>query len=87
VPEKGGASTRAGLIFKRGFHERLKAARVATGMDEEAIAIRLQVSRQKYISYETQSLPPHHLIPELCEILRVTIDELFGIGVATRGTS
>jgi hypothetical protein len=71
--------TRTGLRFKRMFHERMRAARVAIQLDEAAIAQKLCLPTDVYVKFESISLPPHHLIPELCEILHITVNDLFGV--------
>ncbi len=71
--------TRTGLRFKRMFHERMRAARVAIKLDQAAIAQMLCLPTDVYVKFESTSLPPHHLIPELCEVLHITVNDLFGV--------
>ena len=63
---------------KRGLHERLRSARIAQGMDEADVATKVGVTPLKYKSYEEHIWPPHHLIPRLCEVLRICAGELYG---------
>lgn len=57
--------------FKQSFIERVKAARIATGMKQWQIAESLGMAQDKYKQYESRSLLPHHLIGRFCIVTRV----------------
>jgi DNA-binding transcriptional regulator YiaG len=57
--------------FKQSFIERVKAARVATGMKQWQVADALNIPQDKYKQYEVRSLLPNYLIGRFCIICRV----------------
>jgi hypothetical protein len=57
--------------FKQSFIDRVKAARIATGMKQWQIAESLGMAQDKYKQYESRSLLPHHLIGRFCIVTRV----------------
>jgi hypothetical protein len=62
--------------YKDAFIERVKAARIATGMKQWQIAEALGMPQDKYKQYESRSLIPHHLMGRFCIICRVEPDWL-----------
>ena len=62
--------------FKQDFIDRVKAARIATGMKQWQIAESLGMPQDKYKQYEGRSLLPHHLIGRFCIITRIEPDWL-----------
>ena len=56
--------------YKQAFIERVKTARIATGMKQWEIAEALGMPQDKYKQYETRSLLPHHLISRFCILTR-----------------
>lgn len=67
--------------FKQAFTERVKAARVATGLKQWQVAELLGTPQDKYKQYEGRSLLPHALVGRFCTICRVNPEWLFtGIG-------
>jgi DNA-binding transcriptional regulator YiaG len=63
--------------FKQTFTERVKAARVATGLKQWQVAELLSIPQDKYKQYEGRSLLPHALIGRFCLICRVNPAWLF----------
>ena len=57
--------------YKQAFIERVKSARIATGMKQWQIADALDMPQDKYKQYESRSLLPHHLIGRFCIVTRV----------------
>lgn len=57
--------------FKQAFTDRVKAARIATGMKQWQVADSLGIPQDKYKQYEGRSLLPHYLIGRFCIICRV----------------
>ena len=57
--------------FKQEFIDRVRAARIATGMKQWQVAEALSIPQDKYKQYEVQSLLPHYLIGRFCIICRV----------------
>jgi ribosome-binding protein aMBF1 (putative translation factor) len=57
--------------FKQAFTDRVKTARIATGMKQWQIAELLQIPQDKYKQYEGRSYLPHHLIGRFCIVCRV----------------
>lgn len=57
--------------YKQAFTERVRTARIATGMKQWQIADALGMSQDRYKQYEGRSLLPHHLIGRFCIITRV----------------
>lgn len=66
--------------FKVIFCQRVKSARTMTGQSQVEVAAQLGISADTYSKYERRSLPPHYLIPRLCDVLEVEADFLFGSG-------
>lgn len=67
--------------FKQAFTERVKAARVATGLKQWQVADLLGIPQDKYKQYEGRSLLPHALVGRFCTICRVNPEWLFtGMG-------
>lgn len=64
--------------FKKGFCQRLKAARIHAGFEQEDIAKALNVLPNTYSKYEKRTLMPHHLIPSACELLGIEMGYLYG---------
>ena len=78
VHPKSPSNSQRARAFNRGFCGRLRAARLATGLDENVVASRLSLTTEKYQSFESSVLPPHFLIADLCNVLQVSADVLFG---------
>jgi hypothetical protein len=57
--------------FKQSFTERVKVARVATGLKQWQVAELLGIPQDKYKQYEGRSLLPHYLIGRFCIVTRV----------------
>jgi DNA-binding transcriptional regulator YiaG len=57
--------------FKQLFTERVKAARVATGLKQWQVAELLGIPQDKYKQYEGRSYLPHHLVGRFCIVCRV----------------
>jgi hypothetical protein len=57
--------------FKQLFTERVKAARVATGMKQWQVAELLGIPQDKYKQYEGRSYLPHHLVGRFCILCHV----------------
>jgi len=68
---------RAKRRFNRQFRERIKAARLAAGYDQESLGKRLGLRPEEYKQYESTRLLPHHLLPRLCRVLNVDLARLF----------
>jgi DNA-binding transcriptional regulator YiaG len=67
--------------FKQSFTERVKAARIATGLKQWQVADLLGIPQDKYKQYEGRSLLPHALVGRFCTICRVNPEWLFtGVG-------
>jgi len=61
------------------FSENLKKLRVASGMSQEQLALRLNVVRQTVSKWEKGlSVPDADLLVRLAEIFEVSVDELLG---------
>jgi transcriptional regulator with XRE-family HTH domain len=65
------ADSETEVQYKQAFIERVKAARIATGMKQWQIADALGMPQDKYKQYESRSLLPHHLIGRFCIVTRV----------------
>lgn len=63
--------------FKQAFTERVKSARVATGLKQWQVAELLGIPQDKYKQYEGRSLLPHALIGRFCTICRINPEWLF----------
>ena len=57
--------------YKQEFIDRVRSARIATGMKQWQIAEALAMPQDKYKQYESRSLLPHHLIGRFCILTRV----------------
>lgn len=57
--------------FKQLFTERVKTARVATGLKQWQVAELLGIPQDKYKQYEGRSLLPHYLVGRFCIVCRV----------------
>ncbi len=57
--------------YKQEFIQRIKAARVATGMKQWQVADALGVPQDYYKHWERSRLMPHHLIGRFCIVTRV----------------
>ena len=57
--------------FKQAFTERVKAARIATGLKQWQVAELLSIPQDKYKQYEGRSYLPHHLVGRFCIICRI----------------
>jgi len=57
--------------YKQAFIDRVKAARIATGMKQWQLAESLGMPQDKYKQYEGRSLLPHHLIGRFCLVTRI----------------
>lgn len=64
--------------FKKGFCQRLAAARTMAGLEQADIAKALGITPNTYSKYESRTLMPHHLIPVACEILEIEMPYLYG---------
>ena len=65
-------------LFRNHFAQTLKSARKAAGITQEQLAARLGVDRSLIAKYEWAStLPNTANIPEICELLNLTAEELF----------
>ena len=70
---------RRGLPGRSAFGDRLRALRLARGMNMPALARALGVSKSSVGNWETGvSAPAHALIPKLCALLEVTPNALYG---------
>lgn len=78
VLPKAPSNSQRGRAFNPGFYERLRAARLAAGLDEQTVASRLGLTKENYQRFESRALPPHFLIPNLCNVLQISADVLFG---------
>lgn len=59
------------------FAENLKNARKTSGMTQEQLAEKLHIDRSSVAKYESgTSLPSIKSLPEICEILNITVQEL-----------
>ena len=57
----------------------LKFVRIGMGVDEKEIADRINITKDKYISIENNSIEPRlHDMIKISNVLGATIDELFG---------
>jgi DNA-binding XRE family transcriptional regulator len=65
--------------FKREFCERLQAARKLARKEQADVAKALGIPPNTYSKYESRSLPPHHLVPLICEYLGVSLEQLYGV--------
>ena len=63
-------------LYKAAFTERVKAARIATGMKQWQIAEAIGVPQDHYKHWEKSRLMPHHLIRRFCLVCRVDPDWL-----------
>lgn len=64
--------------FREQFCERLRAARIAAGYDDQsAFARLLGIAPNTYSKYETRSYMPNHLIPRACTLLGIEIAFLY----------
>lgn len=63
--------------FKKEFCLRLKSIRVMRGLNQADLALKIGVPPNTYGKYERRSLPPHYLIPSICEVLGVSPAELY----------
>ena len=67
--------------FKQLFTDRVRTARVATGLKQWQVAELLGIPQDKYKQYEGRSLLPHALVGRFCTICRINPEWLFtGIG-------
>lgn len=66
--------------FKVMFCQRVKSARTMTGQSQAEVAAELGISADTYSKYERRSLPPHYLIPRLCDVLDIDESFLFSGG-------
>lgn len=57
--------------YDQQFIERVKSARIATGMKQWQIADAIGVPQDHYKHWETTRLMPHHLIGRFCIVCRV----------------
>jgi DNA-binding transcriptional regulator YiaG len=57
--------------FKEAFTERVKVARVATGMKQWQVAELLGIPQDKYKQYEGRSLLPHYLVGRFCILCHI----------------
>lgn len=68
-------------IMKETFGERFKALRRAKGLTQEAVAVKLNISGQAVSKWENDlSAPDISILPELADLLGVTVDQLLGRG-------
>jgi len=59
------------------FAEKLKAARLRSGVSQERLAAQFGVTKRTIINYENgQTLPPVNLLPKIAKFFGVTIGEL-----------
>jgi len=64
--------------------DRLKAARIKAGINQNKMARKLNLSNSTYSNYENgYSEPPMEIILEFCNIIEMPIDQLFGFHVAS----
>lgn len=54
--------------YREAFIRRLRVIREAADYTQEEFAAKLGISQGRYKQYETRSLPPLHLVPEICRI-------------------
>lgn len=67
--------------FKQSFTQRVKTARIATGLKQWQVADLLGIPQDKYKQYEGRSLLPHALVGRFCTICRINPEWLFtGMG-------
>lgn len=76
--KRTGPTTQEVVRIKRGLQEQLRAARVSLGLEEVEVARELGITLEKYKAFESHAWPPHHLIPRLCQILKICAGELYG---------
>lgn len=57
--------------FKRLFTERVRDARIATGLKQWQVAELLGIPQDKYKQYEGRSYLPHHLVGRFCIVCRI----------------
>lgn len=57
--------------YKQEFIQRVKSARIATGMKQWQVAELLNIPQDKYKHYEVGRLVPHYLIGRFCVVCRV----------------
>ncbi len=57
--------------------DRLKNRRIALGLKPEAIALRLDMSKERYIDYENgRAKPPIQRVLDLCSVLKCAPEDL-----------
>ena len=62
--------------------KKMKNLRVASGMSQKDIAAKLDLSVPSYSNYENgYSEPPMEILQKFCEILNVSVSDLFGFNV------
>lgn len=62
--------------------KKMKNLRVASGMSQKDMAAKLDLSVPSYSNYENgYSEPPMEILQKFCEILNVSVSELFGFNV------
>lgn len=54
--------------WRQEFIERVKAARIVSGMKPVEVAAALRVSLDTYVRWESRALLPHHLLMPFCRI-------------------
>lgn len=67
------------------FTNRLKQARMRSGISQKSLAEQLHISQQAYAKYETGASSPNpEMLGRIASILNVSTDELIGIGSIRR---
>ncbi len=67
------------------FTNKLKNARMRSGLSQKLLAEQLHISQQAYAKYETGASSPNpEMLGRIAEILNVSTDELIGLGIAHR---
>lgn len=73
--------------FKIDFCKRLQSARIVAGFTQQEVAQKLGLDRDTYAKYESRSLLPHYLIPQVCELFGIEPTFLYtGMGERVRKT-
>lgn len=70
--------------IRRGFVQRTREARIATGLSQPKMAKKLGIDQGTYKNYETIRPLPHELVPLFCEICEITPIELYPVSKRMR---
>ena len=63
--------------YKKGFQQRMRAARERAGYTQAKMAALLNISQDKYAKYESRSLLPHRYVGRFCEVTDTECKFLF----------